>query len=443
HPLRGVGALGRREDHAHQGGARRLSGPRPVGLLHDATAARRRDRRARLLLRGSRRVRAPPRRRRVRRVGRGLRPLVRDPARPARRRDRRRPRRPPRRRHPGRALDQAGVPGGRGRDLRRAAVARRPGSAPPRSWHGPRGPDPPPPRSRPPGAVRALRAGRLRLPDREPHPRRRVVRPPIDHHRRAPPQRARRVTAGALPLPAAATSLRGRVGTCTSPATPVGGGSSNEGPIPRGLASLAAPRFHVTACCRSAARRAARAATGAVARTTTPARAPLPPLADVAAGPLTPTSRPPARFGDASDALRRRLRHGGRHGARGRRRPRLRPRVVGPTFASRVRVDELCKKVTDYLPAAPVEVIKRAYEFSAEKHKNQKTATGEPYVSHPVEVAHIIADLKLDVPSVATGLAHDTVEDTLTTPGQLEAIFGTEIANLVDGVTKISQINFT
>jgi len=108
-----------------------------------------------------------------------------------------------------------------------------------------------------------------------------------------------------------------------------------------------------------------------------------------------------------------------------------------------VRVDELCKKVTDYLPAAPVEVIKRAYEFSAEKHKNQKRATGEPYVSHPVEVAHIIADLKLDVPSVATGLLHDTVEDTLTTLGQLEAIFGTEIANLVDGVTKISQINFT
>jgi GTP pyrophosphokinase len=108
-----------------------------------------------------------------------------------------------------------------------------------------------------------------------------------------------------------------------------------------------------------------------------------------------------------------------------------------------VRVEELCKKVSDYLPAAPVEVIRRAYDFSAEKHKNQRRASGEPYVSHPVEVAHIIADLKLDVPSIATGLLHDTVEDTLTTLGQLEAIFGTEIANLVDGVTKISQINFT
>ena len=100
-------------------------------------------------------------------------------------------------------------------------------------------------------------------------------------------------------------------------------------------------------------------------------------------------------------------------------------------------------KVQGYLPAAPVEVIRRAYEFSAEKHKNQRRASGEPYVSHPLEVAHIIAELKLDVPSIATGLLHDTVEDTLTTLGQLEAIFGTEIATLVDGVTKISQINFT
>ncbi|HEY8517865.1 MAG TPA: bifunctional (p)ppGpp synthetase/guanosine-3',5'-bis(diphosphate) 3'-pyrophosphohydrolase [Candidatus Binatia bacterium] len=106
-------------------------------------------------------------------------------------------------------------------------------------------------------------------------------------------------------------------------------------------------------------------------------------------------------------------------------------------------LESLVSKVQSYLPAAPVEVIRRAYEFSAEKHKNQRRATGEPYVSHPLEVAGIIADLKLDVPSIATGLLHDTVEDTLTTLGQVEALFGTEIATLVDGVTKISQINFT
>ncbi len=108
-----------------------------------------------------------------------------------------------------------------------------------------------------------------------------------------------------------------------------------------------------------------------------------------------------------------------------------------------MKVDDLLRKVNGYLPAAPVDVVRRAYEFSAEKHKNQRRASGEPYVSHPLEVAGIIADLKLDVPSIATGLLHDTVEDTLTTLGQIEAMFGAEIATLVDGVTKISQINFT
>jgi len=108
-----------------------------------------------------------------------------------------------------------------------------------------------------------------------------------------------------------------------------------------------------------------------------------------------------------------------------------------------VRIDDLCTKVQAYLPAAPVEVIRRAYEFSAEKHKKQRRASGEPYVSHPLEVAHIIADLRLDVPSVASGLLHDTVEDTLTTVAHLESDFGAEVATLVDGVTKISRINFT
>lgn len=94
------------------------------------------------------------------------------------------------------------------------------------------------------------------------------------------------------------------------------------------------------------------------------------------------------------------------------------------------------------MPGAEVELIRRAYEFSAEKHKNQRRASGEPYVSHPLAVASIIADLHLDVPSIASGLLHDTVEDTLTTIDQIEDRFGSEIATLVDGVTKIGQINF-
>jgi guanosine-3',5'-bis(diphosphate) 3'-pyrophosphohydrolase len=107
-----------------------------------------------------------------------------------------------------------------------------------------------------------------------------------------------------------------------------------------------------------------------------------------------------------------------------------------------VKLDGLLNKVEEYLPSAPLDVVRRAYEFSAEKHKNQRRASGEPYVTHPLEVANIIADLRLDVPSIATGLLHDTVEDTLTTLENIEAGFGPEVASLVDGVTKISQINF-
>ncbi len=106
-------------------------------------------------------------------------------------------------------------------------------------------------------------------------------------------------------------------------------------------------------------------------------------------------------------------------------------------------IGELIERVRAYTPTGPVEVIQRAYEFSAGVHKGQRRASGEPYLTHPLQVASIIADLRLDVPSVATGLLHDTVEDTLATLAQVEERFGPEIAGLVDGVTKIGQINFT
>jgi guanosine-3',5'-bis(diphosphate) 3'-pyrophosphohydrolase len=107
-----------------------------------------------------------------------------------------------------------------------------------------------------------------------------------------------------------------------------------------------------------------------------------------------------------------------------------------------VNLSGLLDKVREYNPAADLGTVQRAYEFSAEMHRGQKRKSGEPYLVHPLEVAGLIADLRLDVPSVATGLLHDTVEDTLTTLGQVESMFGTEIATLVDGVTKIGQINF-
>jgi GTP diphosphokinase / guanosine-3',5'-bis(diphosphate) 3'-diphosphatase len=108
-----------------------------------------------------------------------------------------------------------------------------------------------------------------------------------------------------------------------------------------------------------------------------------------------------------------------------------------------VTITDLVERVRAYTPTAPVEVIQRAYDFSAEVHKGQRRASGEPYLTHPLQVASIIADMRLDVPSVATGLLHDTVEDTLATLSQIEETFGSEIAGLVDGVTKIGQINFT
>ncbi|HUL00922.1 MAG TPA: HD domain-containing protein, partial [Nitrospirota bacterium] len=107
-----------------------------------------------------------------------------------------------------------------------------------------------------------------------------------------------------------------------------------------------------------------------------------------------------------------------------------------------IRLNDILDKVSAYNPAADLDLIRKAYVFSAKVHQGQNRLSGEPYLVHPMEVAAILADLKLDVPTVITGLLHDTVEDTLTTHEELESIFGTEVANLVDGVTKIGKINF-
>jgi len=107
-----------------------------------------------------------------------------------------------------------------------------------------------------------------------------------------------------------------------------------------------------------------------------------------------------------------------------------------------VKISGLVEKVQAYYPAADVELIRKAYDFSAKVHAGQKRLSGEPYLIHPSAVADIIADLKLDVPSVAAGLLHDTVEDTLTTLDELKTAFGREVASLVDGVTKLSRVDF-
>ncbi len=95
-----------------------------------------------------------------------------------------------------------------------------------------------------------------------------------------------------------------------------------------------------------------------------------------------------------------------------------------------------------YYPDADLDLIRAAYVFSAQVHQGQVRRSGEPYLVHPVAVAGILAQMKLDEPSVVTGLLHDTVEDTLTSLDDITRFFGSEIATLVDGVTKISKMEF-
>jgi len=105
-----------------------------------------------------------------------------------------------------------------------------------------------------------------------------------------------------------------------------------------------------------------------------------------------------------------------------------------------IRQFELVERVKSYDPNADEDAINRAYVFSVQAHGSQKRASGDPYFSHPVEVAGILAQMKLDAASIITGLLHDTVEDTVATLEDIERLFGKDIARLVDGVTKLSRI---
>ncbi|UCH73144.1 MAG: bifunctional (p)ppGpp synthetase/guanosine-3',5'-bis(diphosphate) 3'-pyrophosphohydrolase [Rhodospirillales bacterium] len=105
-----------------------------------------------------------------------------------------------------------------------------------------------------------------------------------------------------------------------------------------------------------------------------------------------------------------------------------------------IRQYELVERVKSYDPGADEDALNRAYVFSMKVHGSQLRASGDPYFSHPVEVAGILASMKLDASSIITGLLHDTVEDTVATLKDIGELFGEEIARLVDGVTKLSQI---
>src|SRR3979490_1895876 len=105
-----------------------------------------------------------------------------------------------------------------------------------------------------------------------------------------------------------------------------------------------------------------------------------------------------------------------------------------------IRFEDLLEKVRAYSPDADVELLRRAYVFSAFEHRGQVRHSGEPYLIHPLAVADFLADMKLDAVAIAAGLLHDVVEDSLTTIARIQELFGPEVAHVVEGVTKISAI---
>src|SRR6201986_4737303 len=120
--------------------------------------------------------------------------------------------------------------------------------------------------------------------------------------------------------------------------------------------------------------------------------------------------------------------------------PRM--REPDPRALIDARFRALLDTVRAHRPGDDVEIIRRAWEFSLEHHQGQVRASGEPYVLHPLEVAHVLAEMKLDSTAIAAGLLHDAVEDTPVTADDITRLFGEQVAHIVEGVTKIDKIQF-
>ncbi len=105
-----------------------------------------------------------------------------------------------------------------------------------------------------------------------------------------------------------------------------------------------------------------------------------------------------------------------------------------------IRITEIIDKIYEYNPDADVHLIDQAYIYAARAHKDHVRLSGEPYLSHPLEVANILADMKMDVESIAAALLHDVIEDTPATKADIEALFGPSVAHIVEGVTKLSKL---
>src|SRR3981081_2795591 len=106
-----------------------------------------------------------------------------------------------------------------------------------------------------------------------------------------------------------------------------------------------------------------------------------------------------------------------------------------------IRLNDILQRVVSNHPDPDLDVIKKAYVYSAKVHQGQLRNSGEPYLVHPLEVAGILAQLHLDEASIVTGLLHDTIEATLGTAEELTELFGPEVAQLVDGVTKVAKFS--
>ncbi len=115
---------------------------------------------------------------------------------------------------------------------------------------------------------------------------------------------------------------------------------------------------------------------------------------------------------------------------------------IATNVLSVTRFRDLLRKVRSYRPEEDLVLIRKAYDFSEQHHKGQIRQSGEPYVAHPLEVAILLAEMRLDSTAIAAGLLHDAVEDTSVTVDEIKAEFGEQVAHIVEGVTKISKIDF-
>ncbi|HUT44511.1 MAG TPA: HD domain-containing protein, partial [Desulfobacterales bacterium] len=107
-----------------------------------------------------------------------------------------------------------------------------------------------------------------------------------------------------------------------------------------------------------------------------------------------------------------------------------------------IRISDIIDKISENNPDADLDIIDRAYIYSARVHDGQMRLSGETYLSHPLEVASILADMNLDVVSIAAGILHDVIEDTSATEEDIKEMFGQDVLNIVSGVTKLSKLPF-